>query len=385
MKYSIIGIALAAMLAGCSSSATRDQLQIQDPTVLQNGFSTTQSQDAGAVTTQWTATYSGIKNDQLLGAVQARLNALGDRKNNYFGDKAQCWLDAARTERASGDGWGFVEEASHEADRLTTALETGQGLSVENPKLRTAAVIRPDLWKLVLSAKTSPVFPQCLEAQRLTACSEVELIHAGHESWIRDFAASQRRVEGIEKGLPGIGAALQACTPPATESVTEPVVSQIPPKITLQADATFKFDRSDLAGMLPEGKAKLDQLIHDLQQVKDVTAIRIEGYTDRLGRDSYNRQLSAKRAETVKRYLRNGGVQVPMSARGLGKDNPVVQCNDHNQHALIDCLEPNRRVELDIMRGDAKAPGTSGNQQSLRMRKHGAEQMRQMVPDEQDD
>lgn len=349
MKYSLIAIALAAMLAGCSSSATRDQLQIQDPTVLQNGFSTTQSQAAGAATPQWVQTYGGIKNGALLDTLQGRLQALGERKNNYFGDKAQCWLKAASSERASRDHWGFVEEALVEANRLTTALETGQGLSVDNPELRTASVVRPDVWKRILEAKTSPQFAQCQEAQRLTACSEVEMIHAGHEAWTRNFEESQRLVDGVEKGLPGIGAALQACTPP-TAATPVPV---IPQKMTLQADATFRFDRGDVAGMLPAGKDKLDQLVRDLKQVDDVTGIRIEGYTDRLGRDSYNSQLSAKRAETVKRYLQNGGVTLPIAARGRGKDNPVVQCNDRNRQALIECLGPNRRVELEFARGGA--------------------------------
>ncbi|SIT45756.1 Outer membrane protein/peptidoglycan-associated (Lipo)protein [Paraburkholderia ribeironis] len=349
MKYSLIAIALAAMLAGCSSSATRDHLQIQDPTVLQTGFNATQNQAAGAVTSQWIATYGGVKNAAMLRSLNARLTALGERKNNYFGDKAQCWLDAARDERSLHDGWGFVEEALVESNRLTTALETGQGLSVENPELRTVSVIRPDLWKQVLAAKTSPLFPQCQEAQRLTACSEVELMHAGHEAWTRDFDESQRLVDGVEKGLPAIGAALQACTPPPVAGVTT-----IPPKVTLQADATFRFDRGDMAGILPSGKAKLDQLLHDLNQVDDVTGIRVEGYTDRLGSDSYNRQLSARRAETVKRYLQNGGVKTPITARGRGKENPLVQCNDRNRQALIDCLAPNRRVELDFARSNAQ-------------------------------
>jgi outer membrane protein OmpA-like peptidoglycan-associated protein len=375
MKYSLIAIALAAMLAGCSSSATRDRLQIQDPTVLQTGFSATQSQAAGAVTPQWISTYSGIKNGSMLSAVQTRLNALGERKANYFGDKAQCWLNAARDERSSRDGWGFVEEALVEANRLTTALETGQGLSVDNPELRTSAVVRPDLWKQILAAKTSPLFAQCQEAQRLTACSEVELIHAGHEAWTRDFNESQRLVDGVEKGLPAIGAALQACTPPAAP----PVVSAIPQKMTLQADATFRFDRGDLAGMLPAGKAKLDQLARDLKQVDDVTGIRIEGYTDRLGSDSYNRQLSNKRAETVKRYLQSSGVNVPMVARGRGKDDPVVQCTNRSQQALIDCLAPNRRVELDFARSNAQAPAAQQAQQ-MQPRQMQQQQMQQQDP-----
>jgi outer membrane protein OmpA-like peptidoglycan-associated protein len=345
MKYSLIAIALAAMLAGCSSSATRDRLQIQDPTVLQTGFSATQSQPAGAVTPQWIGTYGGVKNSAMLSAVQTRLNALGERKNNYFGDKAQCWLNAARDERSGHDGWGFVEEALVQANNLTTALETGQGLSTDNPELRTASVLRPDLWKQVLTAKGLPLFPQCQEAQRLTACSEVELIHAGHEAWTRDFDESTRLVDGVEKGLPGIAAALEACTPPPAAKV-----DSIPQKVTLQVDATFRFNRSDLAGMLPAGKAKLDELIRNLKQVDDVTSISIEGYTDRLGSDSYNRQLSAKRAETVKRYLQGGGVSAPISARGRGKEDPVVQCEDRNHEALIACLAPNRRVELDFVR-----------------------------------
>lgn len=346
-----MAVALAATLAGCSSSATRDRLQIQDPTVLQTGFSATQTEAAGAVTSQWISTYSGVKNAEVIRSVKGRLAALGERKNNYFGEKAQCWLNAATDERSLHDGWGFVEEALVEANRLTTALETSQGLSVDNPELRTASVIRPDLWKQILTAKTSPMFPQCQEAQRLTACSEVELIHAGHEAWTRDFAESQRLVDGVEKGVPRIADALAACKPPP--QVVEP---KIPEKMTLQADASFKFDRGDVAGILPAGKAKLDQLIRDLRQVDDVTRIRVEGFTDRLGSDSYNRQLSTKRAETVKRYLQNGGVDLPIVARGRGKEAPVVQCNDRNQQALIDCLAPNRRVELDFTRNGAQTP-----------------------------
>ncbi|WGS54592.1 OmpA family protein [Paraburkholderia sp. D15] len=353
MKYSLIGIALAAVLGGCASSPTRERLQIQDPTVLQTGFKATQSQAAGAVTPQWIATYGGIRNGAMLASVQTRLNALGDRKNNYFGDKAQCWLNAARDERASHDGWGFIEEALVQANTLTTALETSQGLSADNPELRTAAIVRPDLWQQILAAKTSPLFPQCQEAQRLTACSEVELIHAGHEAWTRDFSESQRLVDGVEKGMPAIGAALEACTPPPVA----PVASPIPQKMTLQADATFRFDRGDLAGMLPTGKDKLDQLVRDLKQADDVTAIRVEGYTDRLGSDGYNRQLSAKRAETVKRYLQGGGVKTPIAARGHGKEDPVVQCNDRDRQALIDCLAPNRRVELEFARSASPTPG----------------------------
>jgi OOP family OmpA-OmpF porin len=105
----------------------------------------------------------------------------------------------------------------------------------------------------------------------------------------------------------------------------------------------------------------------------------LEGYTDRLGSDSYNRQLSTKRAETVKRYLQSGGVQVPMSAKGLGKDDPVVQCNNRNHQALIDCLEPNRRVELDFMRSGSH----SQQPQMQQMQSHASQIQQQEIPQQE--
>jgi OmpA-OmpF porin, OOP family len=343
MKYSLITLACAALVAGCSPSTTRDSLQVQNPTVLQTGFGTPQDPVAGAATQQWLDTYRGADNRKAMESVRKRLEALGARKDNYFGYKAQCWLDAAGQERSRFNHWGFVEEALREADRLTTSLESSNGLAADNPQLRTATVVRPDIWQQILAAKAAP------------ACSEVEMIHAGHEAWTRDFDDSAVRVERAKANLPGIGAALDACKPPAPPPPT------IPAKVTLRGDATFEFDRGDVSGMLPDGRKRLDQLIGELKQVEDVTAIGIDGYTDRLGSERYNQQLSTKRADTVKRYLQQGGVGVPMTSRGHGKSDPVVQCEQRNRQQLIECLAPNRRVELNFSRRQqAGAPGQAG-------------------------
>ncbi|WJF91755.1 OmpA family protein [Paraburkholderia bonniea] len=344
MKYSLMVIALAVVITGCTSPATRDALQIQDQTILHSGFGTPQDSHSGAPSPEWLDMYRSVRSTPAEADLQRRLEALGPRKDNYFGYKAQCWIKAAQDERGHRDQWGFIEEALFEAGKLTAALESGQGLSADNPDLRTSSALRPDIWKDLLAAKSSPEFPSCTDAQRLTACAEVEMYRAGHEAWTRDFKGSKQIVDSLEKGLPDIGTALAACTPPPAAA---PVV---PEKITLQGDATFKFDRSDLAGMLPSGRAQLDGLIQNIKLTNDLTNIRIEGYTDHLGSDSYNRRLSTRRAETVKHYMQSGGVAVPMTALGMGKANPVVQCSDKNRHALIECLEPNRRVELNFMR-----------------------------------
>jgi outer membrane protein OmpA-like peptidoglycan-associated protein len=351
MKHSLmtaVCVGVSALVGGCGSTASRDALQVQNPTVLQRGYDATQDNTAGAATPAWLDTYRTADNASAFDPLQKRLDALGPHKDNYFGFKAQCWLDAAREERSHWDHWGFVEEALREASRLTSGLETGGGLAVENPDLRTSAVVRPDLWKQILAAKNSPVFASCLQAQRLTACSEVEMIHAGHEAWTRNFTASTQRVDNVTKSLPQIDAALAACTPPAAAQPAGPA-----PKVTLQGDATFAFDRGDLAGLLPEGKAKLDQLIRDIRQAGDVTAIRVDGYTDRLGSDAHNQRLSALRAETVKRYFAAGGIDAPIAAQGLGSASPLVKCGQRDRAQLIRCLAPNRRVELDFARGSS--------------------------------
>ncbi|MDP5007887.1 MAG: OmpA family protein, partial [Glaciimonas sp.] len=63
--------------------------------------------------------------------------------------------------------------------------------------------------------------------------------------------------------------------------------------------------------------------------------------------DAYNQKLSQRRAEAVKTYLVGQGVPAAsLVTIGKGKGDPVVQCNEKNKAALIKCLEPNRRVEM---------------------------------------
>jgi OmpA-OmpF porin, OOP family len=75
--------------------------------------------------------------------------------------------------------------------------------------------------------------------------------------------------------------------------------------------------------------------------------VEVRGYTDRLGGDAYNINLSQRRAEAVKAVLVEQGVPAEkIRAVGLGSQDPIVQCSDPDRGALIRCLQPNRRVEI---------------------------------------
>lgn len=70
------------------------------------------------------------------------------------------------------------------------------------------------------------------------------------------------------------------------------------------------------------------------------------GYTDKLGSDKYNLTLSSKRAKAVKDYLVESGIKADITTRGAGKDSKQVSCDNFGKSELIDCLSPNRRVEI---------------------------------------
>lgn len=136
------------------------------------------------------------------------------------------------------------------------------------------------------------------------------------------------------------------CPPPLPEAA----MPTSPQRFTLSADALFVFDRGDEANMLPRGKAELDALAAQLRRFPRLEHVRIVGHTDYLGTDYYNLLLSQQRAETVRYYLAQRGLpKAVMFAYGAGESQPVKKCHDNgNRQALIDCLQPNRRVEIEV-------------------------------------
>jgi OOP family OmpA-OmpF porin len=136
---------------------------------------------------------------------------------------------------------------------------------------------------------------------------------------------------------------------PTPEPVVVPPPAPTPPaprfeRITLKSTELFAFDSATLNMPQP----KLDEIANALNADKSSSNIGIYGYTDRLGSDKYNQALSQRRADSVKAYLVGKGVASSrLSAEGKGESNPVVQCNQKKRAALIDCLEPNRRVEME--------------------------------------
>jgi outer membrane protein OmpA-like peptidoglycan-associated protein len=90
---------------------------------------------------------------------------------------------------------------------------------------------------------------------------------------------------------------------------------------------------------------KMDQLGQFLVEHTD-RRVQIDGFTDSVGTDSYNEDLSQRRADSVKTALINRGVQPSrIGTEGYGKAYPVANNNDSGGRQL------NRRVEV-VIGGD---------------------------------
>lgn len=127
-----------------------------------------------------------------------------------------------------------------------------------------------------------------------------------------------------------------------------PVVAAAPAprfeKYTLSATELFDYDSAELKGT----QLKLDQIADALDSNREIDNVVITGYSDRIGSDQYNQTLSEERAVAVANYFKSKGINSNrLIAQGKGEANPVVTCTNEKRAALIECLAPNRRVEVE--------------------------------------
>lgn len=129
-----------------------------------------------------------------------------------------------------------------------------------------------------------------------------------------------------------------------------PVAVVVPKRVQFSADSLFTFDK---AVIRPDGKTALDGFAKDLRGTRYST-VSVEGHTDRLGSNAYNQRLSQERADAVKGYLiTNAGIDGnKISSIGRGETKPMTKPGDCKGNkanaALIACLQPDRRVDVEV-------------------------------------
>jgi OOP family OmpA-OmpF porin len=136
------------------------------------------------------------------------------------------------------------------------------------------------------------------------------------------------------------------------------VVAALPPppaprpaaeKLSLDADTLFDFDKASLR---PAGRDALDAFVGKLRDISPETIMTI-GHADRIGSDRYNQRLSEQRVASVKAYMVSKGVEPGrIYTEGKGESQPVTQAGDcvgPKSAKLIACLQPDRRVDIEVI------------------------------------
>ena len=113
--------------------------------------------------------------------------------------------------------------------------------------------------------------------------------------------------------------------------------------VTISEDqGNFKFGKAQLPD---EAKAKLDELVSKIKDMKQNIFVEIEGHTDNVGSSAMNKTLGLERAEEVQRYLYEQH-QIPLhkiNVISYGEEKPVAPNNTKDGRAQ------NRRVVVKIL------------------------------------
>lgn len=126
--------------------------------------------------------------------------------------------------------------------------------------------------------------------------------------------------------------------------------------VTFDSGLLFDFNSSTLR---PEARENLRNLAASLAKNPGEDVL-IVGHTDSVGTDSYNLDLSRRRAEAAASYIATVGVdRSRISTRGMGENDPVTT-NDTDAGR-----QQNRRVEVaiyanDQLKAEARAEAASG-------------------------
>jgi outer membrane protein OmpA-like peptidoglycan-associated protein len=188
-----------------------------------------------------------------------------------------------------------------------------------------------------VSAQTAAERREAAEAAKATALQEADMARQEAATAKEAAATVQAEAEQIRKRAEAEVGRLEA----ALGQVAETRRTALGLVMNLGGDhLKFEFNKAELR---PEDKELLSRIAGILLTSHDYT-ISVNGHTDDVGSESYNQQLSERRAQAVRDYLVKAGLpEAILSVEGHGKSLPLAPGSSDKARAQ------NRRVELGIV------------------------------------
>jgi OmpA-OmpF porin, OOP family len=277
----------------------------------------------------------------------------------YAVARAEAMLNFAVDEYEENDRTGVLEVALNDALRVVRAGESGQRVAAVDWSLPTwpgITVVRKDLVDMVQRAKADPVVLNCAGVP--IARLEAALVELGHEQYEADVGLNEpdhaKPYEPMVDALADdLRRALTACAPLQPLGFDAAQGPLVPALKRLRLHTLFRFDEYEPQHMLSPGRTELDAFGIDMALQRDSwRSMVVTGHTDRLGGHAYNLTLSQRRAQTVRAYLVQHYRLPPerIQIAGLASTKPLVYCEGPDDERLRQCLQPNRRVEIEVFR-----------------------------------
>ena len=157
----------------------------------------------------------------------------------------------------------------------------------------------------------------------------------GHES---TSAIKTRSIRLLDEPAASTPSAVNvAFAAPVAKRPTRARVADDEPAGALSLPVRFEFGSADIS---PSARAQLNALAEGIKMLSSGQRILVEGHTDAVGSDEYNRELSQRRAAAVKQYLvtAHGIDQRRLIETGVGKEQPI--------EGLDPFAAQNRRVQF---------------------------------------
>jgi len=243
-------------------------------------------------------------------------------------------------------------DAQSETDRVTREAETAriraqaqaEGVKRENDARLAAGAADADRLRLENEARTAAAKA---EADRLRADNDSRMAAAGaeadrlkHENEAQR-AATQAELDNAARQTARLEAQKVELRVLLLKQFNAILQTRDTARglIVNMSDVLFDTGKSSLRPLAREKLAKVAGIVSGHPGLR----LDVEGYTDSVGGDAYNQQLSELRGESVRDYLTQQGMAAgSVSSKGFGKTQPVAS-NDTAQGRQL-----NRRVELVI-------------------------------------
>jgi outer membrane protein OmpA-like peptidoglycan-associated protein len=176
------------------------------------------------------------------------------------------------------------------------------------------------------------------------------------------FSASGSAEANTKTGADATGSAsfqAQTETPPPPPPAEQPPreIKLVGSRLDYRGVINFEYDKASLQN--DEATKKTLAEFKKYLQAQPGVAIEVQGHTDSRASDEYNRDLSNRRAATVRTWLVENGIAADrITSVGKGEDAPQVpepdQCNDKEPDDTKPCEEAwaaNRRVVFEVTKG----------------------------------